>query len=96
MTENSMTRETALQTLQNIRTAAEAALTEGVSAIMVTVFREHPPTGEAVLLCGQSGPRGLVINAKHDGERNWKVTARFQAARLITFCNKAIESILKS
>jgi hypothetical protein len=93
------TRDQAIETLQKIRAAAEAALKEGVSAISVTVLREHPPTGENVLLCGHSGPRGELLNAvpiTESGQHSWRVTGRFRVAKLIVFCGKTIETILKA
>jgi len=97
--QTSCTRDQAIQTLQGIRAAAESALAEGVACICVTVLREHPPSGGMVLLCGHSGPRGELLNAVpivHAEQAAWRVTARFRAAKLIVFCGKTIETILKA
>jgi hypothetical protein len=97
--QSEVTKDTAIETLQSIRAAAEAALKDGVACICVTLFREHPPTGDCVNLCGHSGPRGDVLNAVHvteSGQHWWRVTGRFRAAKLITFCAKSIETILKA
>jgi len=97
--QSEVTKDTAIETLQSIRAAAEAALKDGVACICVTLFREHPPTGDCVNLCGHSGPRGDVLDAVHvteSGQHWWRVTGRFRAAKLITFCAKSIETILKA
>lgn len=94
-----VTRSLALETLQNIRAAAESALQQGISTVPVTVLREHPPTGRNVLLCGHSGPVGEIMDAvpiTYAGEEAWRVTGKFRAAKLILFCGKAIETILKA
>lgn len=97
MNQPAVTKQLAIQTLQEIRAAAEAALQDGVACICVTVHRDHAPTGDNVMLCGHSGPRGELLNAVHvDGQHAWRVTGRFRAAKLITFCAKTIESILKA
>lgn len=92
------TRDDAIETLQKIRAAAETALKEGVSSIMVTVLRDHAPSSDNVMLCGSSGPRGHLVNAvptEQDGRKCWRVVGRFRAAKLITFCGQTIETILK-
>jgi len=81
--------------LQRIRTVAESALAEGVAAVFVTVSRQTPPSRSHVYLCGSCGPLGLVSQSSPDGD-HWRVTARFQAARLIAFCSQQIERILKT
>jgi hypothetical protein len=92
-------RETAIATLQGIRAAAESALADGVACVCLTLRREHPPTGEKVLLYGHSGPRGELLNATANGtgkDHHWKVVARFRAAKLITCTTKTIETLLKA
>lgn len=89
------TKEEALNTLRRMRTAAETALADGVPALWVTVFREHPPSGETIRLAGESGPIGRLPRAVCIEPRQWKVTALFRAARLIQWTSEAIESILK-
>jgi hypothetical protein len=89
-----MTKTEAIETLQKIRTAAEAALTDGVNAICVTVARAKPPARSHVYLCEHSGPLGTVLNAKQE-TAGWIVTARFQAAAVACFCSKQIERILR-
>lgn len=99
MTAPTVTRETAIRTLQNIRAAAEHALAEGVACICLQLRREHPPTGETVNLYGTSGPRGELLNAVpfvEGDQHGWRVVARFRASKVIQCTTKSIETILKT
>lgn len=90
-----VTKETALQMLQRIRDAAEEAIAQKSSCVFLVLRREHIPRGKFLIMCQTEGPRGQVVNAVHrDGM--WKVTACFLASAVKVWCEKKIQTILKT
>lgn len=87
-----VTKETALEMLQRIRAAAEAALSGGSSRVFLVIRRDHPPCGSSLIMCQTEGPRGTVINGVRQGNF-WRVTASFRAASVAAFCSRKIEAI---
>lgn len=90
-----VTKETAIEMLQRIRTTAENALANGSSCVFLVIRRESPPRGEMVIMCQTEGPRGRVINAVHVKDY-WRVTASFQAMTVAAWCSQKINEIISA